>query len=71
MKAGVVIETIKTIKNTAAKKQMYKLCWNLRTIEEELKSLKAQYLEIEDSSSSSAVEIFNKIQINFLYFFIV
>ena len=38
MKAGVVIETIKTIKNTAAKKQMYKLCWNLRTIEEELKS---------------------------------
>ncbi len=31
--------------------------------QKELKSLKAQYLEIEDSSSSSAVEIFNKIQI--------
>lgn len=31
--------------------------------QKELKTLKAQYLEIEDSSSSSAVEIFNKIQI--------
>lgn len=38
MKAGLVIETIKSIKNTAAYKQMYELASNLRTIERELDS---------------------------------
>jgi len=38
MKAGLVIETIKSIKNTAAYKQMYELASNLRTIERELAS---------------------------------
>jgi hypothetical protein len=38
MKAGLVIETIKTIKNTAAKKWMYQLASNLRIIEREIDS---------------------------------
>lgn len=38
MKAGLAIETIKSIKNTASYKQMYELASNLRTIERELGS---------------------------------
>ena len=38
MKVGLVIETIKSIKNTAAYKQMYELASNLRNIERELDS---------------------------------
>jgi hypothetical protein len=38
MKAGLVIDTIKTIKITAAQKQMYELASNLRNIERELAS---------------------------------
>jgi len=38
MKAGLVIETIKSIKNTAAYKQMYELASNIRNIERELDS---------------------------------
>ncbi len=38
MKAGIVIETIKSIKNTAAYKQMYELASNLRNVERELGS---------------------------------
>jgi hypothetical protein len=38
MKAGVVIETIKSIKQTSIHKQMYELASNLRTIERELAS---------------------------------
>ena len=38
MKAGIVIETIKSIKNTAAYKQMYELTSNLRNVERELGS---------------------------------
>ena len=36
MKAGLVIETIKSIKQTAIDKQMYELASNLREIEREL-----------------------------------
>ena len=36
MKAGLVIETIKSIKKTAIDKQMYELASNLREIEREL-----------------------------------
>ena len=36
MKAGLVIETIKSIKQTAINKQMYELASNLREIESEL-----------------------------------
>lgn len=36
MKAGLVIETIKSIKQTAINKQMYELASNLREIEREL-----------------------------------
>jgi hypothetical protein len=38
MKAKLVIETIKSIKQTAIDKQMYSLAANLRTIERELES---------------------------------
>ena len=38
MKAKLVIETIKSIKQTAIDKQMYSLAVNLRTIERELES---------------------------------
>jgi hypothetical protein len=38
MKSGLAIETIKSIKNTAAYKQMYELASNLRNIERELDS---------------------------------
>ena len=38
MKAKLVIETIKNIKQTAIDKQMYSLAANLRTIERELES---------------------------------
>lgn len=44
MKAGLVIETIKSIKNEAAyKHQMYELAASLRTIERELGSQYAVY----------------------------
>jgi hypothetical protein len=36
MKSGLVIETIKSIKQTAIDKQMYELASNLREIEREL-----------------------------------
>jgi hypothetical protein len=38
MKAGLVIETIKSIKQTSINKQMYELASNLRNIERELAS---------------------------------
>lgn len=38
MKSKLVIETIKSIKQTAIDKQMYSLAVNLRTIERELES---------------------------------
>lgn len=38
MKAGLVIETIKSIKQTSVNKQMYELASNLRNIERELSS---------------------------------
>lgn len=38
MKAGLVIETIKVIKQTSINKQMYELASNLRNIERELDS---------------------------------
>ena len=38
MKSKLVIETIKSIKQTAIDKQMYSLAANLRTIERELES---------------------------------
>ena len=38
MKAGLVIDTIKNIKQTSINKQMYELASNLRNIERELAS---------------------------------
>jgi hypothetical protein len=38
MKAGLVIDTIKSIKQTSINKQMYELASNLRNIERELSS---------------------------------
>jgi len=38
MKAGLVIDTIKSIKQTSINKQMYELASNLRNIERELAS---------------------------------
>jgi hypothetical protein len=38
MKSGLVIDTIKSIKQTAINKQMYELASNLRNIERELAS---------------------------------
>jgi hypothetical protein len=38
MKSGLAVETIKSIKNEAAKHQMYELAASLRTIERELDS---------------------------------
>ena len=38
MKSGLVIDTIKSIKQTAINKQMYELASNLRNIERELSS---------------------------------
>ncbi len=38
MKAGLVIDTIKSIKQTSINKQMYELASNLRNIERELTS---------------------------------
>ena len=43
MKSKLVIETIKSIKQTAIDKQMYSLAANLRTIERELGSQYAVY----------------------------
>ncbi len=37
MKAGLVIDIIQEIKNTAAKKKLYQLFLNLKNIQEELK----------------------------------
>lgn len=45
MKAGLVIDTIKNIKNTAAQKQMYELATNLRKIEIELSN---QYTYVDE-----------------------
>ena len=56
MKAKLVIETIKSIKQTAIDKQMYSLAANLRTIERELESKYESEEQVEVSHFTTLLQ---------------
>ena len=56
MKAKLVIETIKSIKQTAIDKQMYSLAVNLRTIERELESKYESEEQVEVSHFTTLLQ---------------
>ena len=56
MKAKLVIETIKSIKQTAIDKQMYSLAANLRTIERELQSKYESEEQVEVSHFTTLLQ---------------